>query len=109
MVNRDPDWDIWHSAQAGSEGAYAQLLQAHRCLIRHQLRKRYCGLSDSDLEEVEQDVWVAVWRSLPSFAGRSTFATWLSGLTRNVFLSWLRRRHRREQALLAFMALQNPV
>lgn len=46
-------------------------------------------------DDVAQDVFVKVWRSLPSFDGRAKFSTWLYAITRNAAISALRRR--REQ------------
>jgi RNA polymerase sigma-70 factor (ECF subfamily) len=43
-------------------------------------------------DDVAQDVFVKVWRSLPSFDGRATFSTWIYAITRNTAISTLRQR-----------------
>jgi len=43
-------------------------------------------------EDVAQDVFVRVWRALPSYDGRAQFSTWLYTITRNTAISALRRR-----------------
>jgi RNA polymerase sigma-70 factor (ECF subfamily) len=50
--------------------------------------------SDSDAEDVTQDVLLQVVRKLPSFRGDSAFPTWLHRVTVNAALS-----HRRRQAV----------
>ncbi len=43
-------------------------------------------------DDVAQDVFVRVWRSLPSFDGRASFSTWIYAITRNAAISSLRQR-----------------
>ena len=102
MERLDPDWETWHSAQAGSETAYLRLRKEYAPLIRNQLHHQSSQAAEFDLDEIEQDVWIAVWRALPTFAGRATFKTWLASLARNVLLSWLRQQRRRERTLTGF-------
>lgn len=47
-----------------------------------------------DAENVVQDACVRAYRSLKQFAGRTTFATWLTKITINEALEWLRREGR---------------
>jgi RNA polymerase sigma-70 factor, ECF subfamily len=41
-------------------------------------------------EEVTQDVFLKVWRALPSYDGRATASTWLYTIARNTCLSAIR-------------------
>jgi RNA polymerase sigma-70 factor (ECF subfamily) len=50
--------------------------------------------TDTDAEDVTQDVLLQVLRKLPSFRGDSAFTTWLHRITINAVLS-----HRRRQAI----------
>jgi RNA polymerase sigma-70 factor (ECF subfamily) len=43
-------------------------------------------------EDIVQDTFVRVAKSLAKFEGRSTFATWLFALTRSAATEWLRRQ-----------------
>jgi|JI10StandDraft_1071094.scaffolds.fasta_scaffold397248_2 RNA polymerase sigma-70 factor (ECF subfamily) len=43
-------------------------------------------------DDVAQDVFVKVWRSLPSFDARASFSTWIYAITRNAAISALRQR-----------------
>jgi RNA polymerase sigma-70 factor (ECF subfamily) len=56
----------------------------------------------ADREDLFQDIFLAVWRALPSFRGDSSSRTWLYRVAHNVALSWQtrdRRRYSRETAL----------
>lgn len=46
----------------------------------------------SEVEDVAQNVFIQVHRSLPSFKGDAKFSTWLYRLTWNVTVSYMRRR-----------------
>jgi RNA polymerase sigma-70 factor, ECF subfamily len=43
-------------------------------------------------DDVAQDVFVKVWRSLASFDGRAKFSTWIYAITRNTAVSALRQQ-----------------
>jgi RNA polymerase sigma-70 factor (ECF subfamily) len=61
-------------------------------------RRRVFGLAYSYLrnrdaaEDVTQEVFIKVWRALPSFDGRASISTWIYTITRNASLSALRSR-----------------
>ena len=67
--------------------------------------RRLCGAyapRSADREDLFQDIFLAVWRALPSFRGDSSARTWLYRVAHNVALSWQtrdRRRNSRETAL----------
>ncbi|HMJ54275.1 MAG TPA: sigma-70 family RNA polymerase sigma factor [Polyangiaceae bacterium] len=54
---------------------------------------RRLGVSDAQVEDAVQDVFVVVHRRLPDFEGRSSVRTWLAGIVRRVV-----RDHRRTNA-----------
>ncbi len=53
--------------------------------------------SDTAVDEVSQDVLVAVAESINSFGGRASFRTWLNGVARNQTLQYIRREGRRRK------------
>ena len=56
------------------------------------------GVPERDLEDVCQEVFVVVFKSLPQFEGRSSVKTWLYGICRRVAANYRKRAvHRREQ------------
>jgi RNA polymerase sigma-70 factor (ECF subfamily) len=76
-------------AQAGDEGAFNELFVRHRGDVTR-LVFRVLGASP-DVEDVVQEVFVHVYRSLPKFRGDAKFSTWLYRLTVNVARMHLRR------------------
>lgn len=74
------------------DAALAGILQAYR--------RKVFGLAYSfvrnreSAEDVAQEVFIRVWRALPSFDGRASLSTWIYTIARNASLSALRdRRH----------------
>jgi RNA polymerase sigma-70 factor, ECF subfamily len=72
---------------------------------------RFCaGLVDSQSgDDLAQETFVRVVRSLPSFAGQSSARTWLLGIARHVCIDELRardRRRRRDGLVRALAELQ---
>lgn len=76
-------------AQAGDKRAFAELFRDHRSQVTA-LAYRMLGPS-SDVEDVVQEVFLQVHRSLPKFRGQSKFSTWLHRVTVNVILMTRRR------------------
>jgi len=81
--------------QAGDERAFARLFDwfGHRTLTY--LR----GLVEGDAEDVQQEVWLAVYRGISGLSNPRAFRTWLFQTTRHRAIDFLRRR-RRERELL---------
>lgn len=80
-------------AKAGDAAAFQALFRQHRDSVARTVH-RFLGPS-ADLEDVVQDVFVHVYRSLPSFRGDAKFTTWLYRLTANVTKMHLRRARSR--------------
>jgi RNA polymerase sigma-70 factor (ECF subfamily) len=61
---------------------------------------RHLGVPAKDLPDQCQEVFVAVFRGLPDFAGRSALRTWIYGICRHVASNHRRRAHvRRERTV----------
>ena len=52
-----------------------------------------------DVEDVTQEVFIAMLRSLPSFRGEAKFSTWLRTLTNNKVAEYYRKRSRKNDAM----------
>ena len=53
--------------------------------------------SNSDVEDIAQQVFVRVWKSAKRYVPRAKFTTWLLKITRNLVFNELRRRSRHAQ------------
>jgi RNA polymerase sigma-70 factor (ECF subfamily) len=83
-------------AVGGDTGAFRQIYERHRQDVAR-LIYRMIG-PRSDLEDVIQEVFVQVYKSLKDFRGQAKFTTWLHRVTVNVVL--MHRRAARSRPVL---------
>jgi RNA polymerase sigma-70 factor (ECF subfamily) len=86
----DEDLDIVARCQAGDETAFRELYLRHRTTL-HRVVYRLLGPT-ADLEDVLQEVFLQVHKSIGSFRGQSRLGTWLHRVAVNVALQHLRRK-----------------
>ena len=84
-------------AQEGDETAFQELFLAHRETVARVVH-RIMGPS-ADVEDVVQDVFIHVFRSIRSFRGDSKFSTWLYRLSANVTKMHLRKKSSRPRTV----------
>ena len=53
-------------------------------------------MSAADRDDLFQDIFLAVWRALPSFRGDASTRTWIYRIAHNLALSWQTRDRRRQ-------------
>jgi RNA polymerase sigma-70 factor, ECF subfamily len=99
---RSPERTLVQRAQDGDEGAFATLFEQHK-------RRVYsvCLLMTKDVAEAEdltQEAFLQVFRTIGSFRGDSAFSTWLYRVAVNTVLMKLRR-----QKTKAAVSLSEPV
>jgi RNA polymerase sigma-70 factor, ECF subfamily len=87
--------------QAGDEGAFAALFGQFAGRTLRYLR----GLVGDAAEDVQQEVWLAVFRGIAALADPRAFRTWLYRTTRHRAVDFLRRL-RRERELAADVAAE---
>lgn len=101
MAAATPLEGIWNESDeslvarvlAGDEEAFTVLYDRWSGRVWRFARTR---LSDGDdADDVVQDVFLTVLRTLPAFRGQSRFSTWLFGIAFHVCGNVLRRRQRR--------------
>lgn len=80
-------------AQQGDEAAFREIFLTHREMVARVVH-RVMGPS-AEIEDVVQDVFVHVYRSIGNFRGDSKFTTWLYRLTANVTKMHLRKKRSR--------------
>lgn len=103
--HRDEERAWIEGARCGDMQAFRRLYDRHVDTVARQIG-RTMG-PGADAEDVVQEVFVAVHRSLDSFRGDSSFSTWLYRLTYNVTVSHLRKRPRTVD-LAAWRPLKEP-
>ena len=74
----------------------AATVRAHAAFVWRALR--HLGVPPDQIEDVSQEVLIAVCRGLPQFRGQSSLTTWIYGICRNLAADARRKRRRiREQ------------
>ncbi len=89
-ARRESEHSLVQRAQGGDEHAFARLFQLHKKRVYS-----VCLLMTKDLAEAEdltQEAFLQVFRSVGSFRGDSAFSTWLYRVAVNTVLMKIRRR-----------------
>jgi RNA polymerase sigma-70 factor (ECF subfamily) len=79
-------------ASSGDMAAFEQIVERHQRLVVGTVG-RMLG-TNSDAEDIAQQVFVRVWKNLKRYEPRAKFTTWLLKITRNLVFNELRRRSR---------------
>src|SRR4030095_1116990 len=77
----------------GDTEAFEELIEKHQALVAGTVA-RMLG-SNSDVEDIAQQVFIRVWKSARRYVARAKFTTWLLKITRNLVFNELRRTKRR--------------
>lgn len=76
--------------QAGEEAAFGELLDAYETRI-YRLALRQVG-SETDAEDITQEVFLGIFRSIRNFRGASALSTWIYRITMNHCLEYRRKK-----------------
>jgi RNA polymerase sigma-70 factor, ECF subfamily len=82
--------------QTGDERAFAQLMDRFAPRTLEYVRR----LAGDAAEDVQQEVWIAVYRGIAGLANPRAFRTWLFRTTRHRVVDFLRKQNR-ERELIA--------
>ncbi|MDF2627750.1 MAG: polymerase ECF-type sigma factor [Symbiobacteriaceae bacterium] len=88
-----PDEQLAFQVQEGNTQAFADLVDRHKGRVYRTLFQ-VVG-NDQDAQDLAQEVFLKVYRSLAGYRGDAAFTTWLHRLTLNLAFDWLRARKRR--------------
>uniref|UniRef100_A0A8H2JJU4 Sigma-70 family RNA polymerase sigma factor n=1 Tax=Mycolicibacterium mucogenicum DSM 44124 TaxID=1226753 RepID=A0A8H2JJU4_MYCMU len=90
MLNSLPDETLARRAQRGDTAAFDALVVRHAPALLRFVSNTYPESADCD--DIVQETFIAAWKSLPTFAFRSQFRTWLYALASRKTIDTLRRR-----------------
>jgi RNA polymerase sigma-70 factor, ECF subfamily len=76
----------------GDTVAFEALVERHQALVAGTVA-RMLG-SNSDVEDIAQQVFIRVWKSAGRYVARAKFTTWLLKITRNLVFNEMRRAKR---------------
>ena len=80
--------EIIERCLAGDQGAWAEIVRRHWRLVFH-VAYKFVGSYDL-AEDLAQDVFIKVFKSLDSFDRRANFQTWLVSVSRNLCIDHYR-------------------
>ena len=86
------DVRLMHLVSQGDARALEELIERHQSLVAGTVA-RMLG-SNSDVEDIAQQVFIRVWKSARRYVPRAKFTTWLLKITRNLVFNELRRTKR---------------
>jgi RNA polymerase sigma-70 factor (ECF subfamily) len=91
------DLEIVEAIRAGDETAFTELYERYFDRVYHFAYARL--RHHADAEEVAQETFVAVFRSIEAFVGRSALLSWIYGIAKNTVNNHLRRNRAQEQRI----------
>jgi RNA polymerase sigma-70 factor (ECF subfamily) len=94
LLSDDPDAGLVTAAKDGDLDAFEALVRRHQSRVVG-LARSFTG-NAADADDLAQDVFVRVYRSLGQFRGESLFRTWLYRIALNVVRSHHARRGRQQ-------------
>lgn len=83
------DEELVHLAQMGKQDAFTQLYERYLRSVYGRVRMK---VPAEDVEDLTQEVFIAVMKSLNQFQGRSKFKTWVWTLTSRKIADYYRSR-----------------
>src|ERR1700720_4223601 len=86
------DVRLMHLVAGGDTTAFEQLIERHQALVAGTVA-RMLG-SNSEVEDIAQQVFIRVWKSAGRYVARAKFTTWLLKITRNLVFNEMRRAKR---------------
>lgn len=91
MAFEGNDETLAQQAQQGNRDAFMTLYNRYLNKVYNRVRSR---VPEEDVEDVVQDAFIAMLRSLHSFEQRSHFGTWLYTIVNRQIADFYRRRYR---------------
>ena len=91
-IDERSDEALVNEARNGSPAAFSELAKRHR----QKVFRLIFGMSGNaaDADDLAQEAFLAAYRSLARFRGRSGFSTWLYRIAVNTTLNFLKKRGR---------------
>lgn len=96
LASETPEPELVASAQNGDEAAFVEL--AHRYHARVRGTASRFARNRPELEDLVQDLFLKIWKGLPSFQNKSPFEHWLMRVTVRGCYDFLRKNRRRRES-----------
>ncbi len=93
--DNNPESDLVRRCLEGDTAAWDTLVQTHWKRVFSVAYKFVARLDEA--EDLTQEIFVKLFRALPTYDGRASFETWLTRISRNLCIDYYRRRRREEE------------
>ena len=91
-ISARPDKELVAAARDGDTEAYEELVYRHRDKIY--ARAFSMVRNEAQALDLSQEAWIKAWQRLHQFHGDASFATWITRITINLCLDFLRKAKR---------------
>jgi len=91
-MNFDPDMELVRLCQAGDTSAFDELVNKHKDRIYRLAYKMLGG--EYEVDDVTQEVFLKVYRSIGKFRYQSSFSTWLTQIAVNHCMNYLKSQRK---------------
>lgn len=95
-LKAEEELELARRARRGDADAFGRLALGHRARIRGLLHRL---LGSGEVDDAEQDVFLAAWRGIRRFRGDAAFGTWLTRIAVHRALRVLERRSKRPEPI----------
>jgi RNA polymerase sigma-70 factor, ECF subfamily len=85
-----PEIEWMRRIKEGDMEAFRLLVETHQARVIGTITKMLA--SDTDAEDLAQQVFIRVWKSAQRYTPKAKFTTWLFRITRNLVFNEMRRR-----------------
>lgn len=90
------DEELIDRVKSGDQDAFRQLVERHQAFVFSTI---YRMVRQRELaEDLAQETFLQAYRSLPGFAGRSRFSSWLYRIAHNKVIDWNRSKANKQQS-----------
>lgn len=80
-------------AKQGDEDAFAEIVSMYGKAVYNSAL--YIAKNREDAEDISQEVFVRLWRTLSDYRGDASIKTWIATITKNCAIDYIRNRNKR--------------
>ena len=81
-------------AKAGDEQAFGQIVRLYEKSVYNSAF--YIAKNREDALDISQEVFLKLWRTLPSYRGEASLKTWVATVTRTCSIDYIRARNQKQ-------------
>lgn len=96
------DEELIRRTVSGDQGAFAELMRRYQRRVTVTVRSVLGDVGGDDLADITQDIFLLVYKALPSFRGDSQFGTYLTRIALRHCYRESKRRRRKSSMFFSF-------